>query len=278
MGSLDGKRVALLEAHKVEEAAAQVRRLGGEPYSVPAMREVSHPDRVGAFIERLSARQLSLVSFLTGVGATALLEEARRLGRVDETLEGLRHTTTACRGPKPVAVLREHGIAAQIVAAEPYTSRQLIEALSGLAVTGKSAAVVRDGDPTGSHGHAVTRSLVERGAIVDELWLYEWAMPLDVEPLNTLVQQLSSGRVDAIAFTNRIQVRHLWRVADALNQRREMLEALNERVLVAAVGPVCAEALHAAGVEPDIIPAHPTMESMIAALADYVDLMRDLPD
>jgi uroporphyrinogen-III synthase len=268
----------LLEAHKVEEAAAHVRRLGGEPYSVPAMREVLHPERVGAFIDRLSAGDLFVVSFLTGVGAAALLDEARRLGRLDEALRGLRRTTIACRGPKPVAVLEQLQIPVGIIAAEPCTSRQLLEALSGLDVGGKAVAVVRDGDQHGSRSNSLAQVLAQRGARVDELWLYEWAMPLDVEPLNTLVRQLTGGRVDAIAFTNRIQVRHLWRAAEAVDLRREMVDALNERVLVAAVGPVCAEALHASGVEPDIIPAHPTMESMIAALADYVDLMRDLPD
>jgi len=53
---------------------------------------------------------------------------------------------------------------------------------------------------------------------------------------------------------------------------------LNADVLVAAVGPVSAESLLAAGVTPDVIPARPTLESMIAALADYVELTRDVPD
>jgi uroporphyrinogen-III synthase len=38
------------------------------------------------------------------------------------------------------------------------------------------------------------------------------------------------------------------------------------------IGPVCATALRANGVIPDVIPAHPKMGPLIAALADYVEL------
>ena len=44
---------------------------------------------------------------------------------------------------------------------------------------------------------------------------------------------------------------------------------------MAAVGPVCAEALQAFGVSADVIPARPTLESMIGALAEYFELTRD---
>ena len=52
-----GQRVALLEARLASEAAALVRRLGGEPVSVPALREEPLPSgpAVSAFLDRLSA-------------------------------------------------------------------------------------------------------------------------------------------------------------------------------------------------------------------------------
>ena len=81
------------------------------------------------------------------------------------------------------------------------------------------------------------------------------------------MRELIAGRVDAIAFTNSIQSRHLFRVAEELGLSARLVDALNGDVLVAAVGPVCAEALQAAGVVPNIMPARPTMESMIGALA-----------
>ena len=272
---LHGLRVALLEAHLTDEAAAHVRRFGGVPYCVPAIREVRHLERVGLFIDRLSADRVHVVMFLTGVGATALLDEASRLGRLEETLAGLRRTTVACRGPKPVAVLRRHDVPTTVAAAEPYTSRQLFDALSTTALDGQDVALVRDGERNSTLAGALANALAARGARVEELWLYEWAMPYDLEPLNALVRELIAGRVDAIAFTNSIQGRHLFRAATDLGLAADLVNALNGDVLVAAVGPVCAESLQASGVTPNIIPARPTMESMIGALADYVELTGD---
>mgnify|MGYP001596749176 FL=1 len=110
MAALEGLRVALLEAHLTDEAAAEVRRFGGVPYCVPAVREARHLDLVGPFIDRLSTGRVSAAIFLTGVGATMLLEEASRLGRLEETAAALRGTIVACRGPKPIAVLRQHDV------------------------------------------------------------------------------------------------------------------------------------------------------------------------
>src|SRR4051794_2652689 len=106
MPALEGCRVALLEASLTEEAAACVRRHGGAPICVPALREVRHVDRVGLFLDRLAAGRIDVAIFLTGTGAAVLLDEAARLGRLDEALGSLRRTIVACRGPKPVAVLK----------------------------------------------------------------------------------------------------------------------------------------------------------------------------
>lgn len=274
MAALDGKRVALLESHLANEAAAEVRRFGGVPSCVVAVRETRHLDRVGPFIDRLSSGRVQVVVFLTGVGATMLLQGASRLGRLDEAVAALAGTTVACRGPKPAAVLRQHHVPVHLSAEEPYTSRELLDKVTGLALEGTTVALVQYGEPN----RALADALSARGADVEELTLYEWAMPDDPGPLNALVQDLIDGRVDAVAFTNRVQCRHLFRAAADLRLTGQLGEALNARTLVAAIGPVCAEALRSVGVTPNVIPARATIAEMIAALADYVDLTEGLPD
>lgn len=275
---LHGLRVALLEAHQTDEAAAHVRRFGGVPYCVPAAREARHPDRVGPFIDRLSAGQVNAVLFLTGGGAALLFQEASRLGRLDETTLALRTTIVACRGPKPVAALRQHNVPVDVTAAEPYTTKELLDALSSVDLHDKSVVLVRDREPGRVVRDLLTDTLADRGARVEELRLYEWVMPDDLDPLKSLVRELIGGQVDAIAFTNRVQSRHLFRVADEMGLVRPLADALNGDVLVAAVGPVCAEALQSVGVAPDIIPARAKMDAMIAALAEYVELTGELDD
>jgi len=278
MPALDGCRVALLEARLTEEAAACVRRHGGTPVCVPVLREVRHVDRVGSFLDGLSTGRVDVAIFLTGSGATVLLDEAARLGRLDELLSSLRRIIVAGRGPKPVAVLKRHDVVAAITASEPCTSAQLLDTLLRVDLHGKSVALVRDGDRESARARRLTASLTATGASLEELELYEWALPLDLEPVRDLVRALAARRLEAIAFSNSIQCRHLFLLAEGLGVTRALVDALNADVLVAAVGPVSAESLLAAGVTPDVIPARPTLESMIAALADYVELTRDVPD
>ena len=286
MSALDGTRVALLESHFSDAAAAHVRRFGGIPHCVAAVREIRHVEAVPAFLDRLAAGRVALVLFLTDIGVTVLLDEASRVGRRDEVVAALARTTIACRGPKPGAALRQLGITSTIVSASPHTSRELLNALTGVPVAGTDIAIISAGTRAGisepvvadAAGRTVADALAARGARIDALPLYEWTMPTDLAPLRQLVADLVGGRLDAIAFTNRIQSRHLFRVAEELGTATQLVDALNRDVIVAVVGPVCAEALQAAGVAPDIIPARATMESMIAALAEYVELTRDLPD
>jgi uroporphyrinogen-III synthase len=272
MSMLRGRRIAVLEARKGEEAASLVELLGGVPYRVPAVREVVHPEQVDAFIGALSSGTLSIVIFLTGVGVTALLREATKLGWLEATLTALRQTTVACRGPKPMSVLAHYGVPVHVAAAEPYTTRELLAALAATDLTGRTIALVHYGAP-----NAVFAAALEaRGARLEELSLYELKLPLDLEPLHTLVRELIEQRVDAIAFTNEIQCRHLFRVADEAGLSRELALALNTDTIVAAIGPVCADALQALGVTPDVIPAQPRMASLIAALAEYFELTEEL--
>jgi uroporphyrinogen-III synthase len=272
--ALEGLRVALLETHLSEEAAAHVRRFGGIPYSVAAVRERVHRDRVGPFIQRLASGGLSGVVFMTGVGARVLLEEATRIGQLEETISALQQTTIACRGPKPAAILKTYDVPVRIAAAEPFTTRQVLDALASVDFRGKAVAIIHQGEPSGT----LATALAARGAVPEQLSLYESTLPDDLEPLKLLVRELIEGRVDAIAFTNRIQCRHLFRVAVELGLAVGLADALNADVIVAAVGPVCAEALQSVGVAADVIPARPKMESMIEALAEYFELTHGLSD
>lgn len=271
---LNGRRIALLEARLREEAAALVLNLGGIPDSVPAVREVIHLEQLGQFLDDLIAGKPSVVVFLTGVGVSALLAEASRRGCLEATLSALRRTIVACRGPKPMSVLRQHDVPVHVAPAEPYTTKELLDALAVVDLRDKTIAIVHYGQPN----RLLVDALSARGAQLEELHLYEWTMPEDVEPLQSLVRRLIERQIDAIAFTNEIQCRHLFRVAAELGLTDRLVTALNTDTVVAVVGPVCAEALHGFGVTADVIPARPRMEPMIAALAEYFELTDGLPD
>jgi len=267
-GGLRQARIALLEARMSNEMADLVRRYGGQPYSVPAVREVPLESgrEVASFITRLSQHTIDIVVFFTGVGVTALFREAEILGRTQELLSGLRSVTIACRGPKPSAVVRKQGLSIHANAVEPYTTTELIAALKTLDIAGKSVTVLHYGE----RNIQVTQELLADGARVEELCLYEWLLPEDTEPIKDLIRALEAGSVAAIVFTSQIQVRHLFQIADKLEKHRELQETLNTGTIVASIGPTCTAVLQEYGVTPHVIPEHPKMGYLIKALAEYL--------
>src|SRR5437763_3909331 len=142
--SLHGKRVALLEARMSGELSSIVERQGGTPYAVPAVREtpIDQPEEANAFIDALCAGRFAIVVFMTGVGASALLKEADKRGRLEAALHALRSSTTVCRGPKPVSVLRRNDVQVNITAAEPHTTVEVLQALEALEVRGQNVGLV----------------------------------------------------------------------------------------------------------------------------------------
>ena len=265
MPDLNGARSALLEARRSTELAELVRKLGGEPHSAPAVREVPHLEQVPAFLDSLHAGRFQLTIFLTGVGVARLLQEAERLGRLEQSLTALRALTTVCRGPKPAAVLRQYDIPVTIRASEPFTTTEILAALAPVPLDGRSVALLHYGE----RNQPLADALRKRGATLEELCLYEWRLPEDTAPLAALVHDIIGGGLDAVAFTSQIQIRHLFAMAETVGLSAQLGDALRTRVVVAAIGPVCADALGHYGVTPQVMPSKAKLGFLVNELAVY---------
>jgi uroporphyrinogen-III synthase len=149
---------------------------------------------------------------------------------------------------------------------EPYTTNELLDALATLDLEGVGVGVVHYGERNAQ----LAETLVDRGAYVEELCVYEWMMPEDIGPLRTLIQEIIDERVDAVVFTSQIQARHLFRVAADLQATDKLAQALNTSTVVASVGPTCTVALRDLGVTPHVEPEHPKSGHLIKALAEYM--------
>jgi uroporphyrinogen-III synthase len=261
--------VALLEARMGRELENLVRRYGGLPRSAPALREVPReaPVDLDAFLAQLCADRFQLAIFLTGVGVTTLMQAAGSRGQLDETIQALRRTAVACRGSKPAAALRRFGVPTNIAAREPFTSAELLDALQSSDLAGVDAALVHYGE----RNEPLADALRHRGVRVHELCLYEWQLPDDVEPLRELIADLIQARVDAVAFTSKVQCRHLFQVAATMGCAADLADALNSRTTVAVIGPVCRAALREHGVTSHVMPATPKMAPLVAAIAEYLE-------
>jgi uroporphyrinogen-III synthase len=264
---MGGATVALLEARMESELASLVRRHGGEPLCVPALREVERECSAES-ARAIDATQTegAVVVLATGVGLARWMAVAAALGRGADLRAALARATIVCRGPKPVAVLKREGLAATLRADPPHTTTELLRVLEGVQVLGHPTTMVHDG----STNSAVPSALRARGATVFEVRPYEWALPADVTPLEDLVRSILAGRVRAVAITTQVQARHLFDVASALGLREPFAAALRDRVVVAAVGPTCARVLEELGAPPHVVPENAKMGPLVAALARHL--------
>lgn len=268
MSSFDGTRIALLEARMSGEIADMIRRYGGEPLCAPALREAAleSKEEVNTFIDHLANASLQMVVFFTGVGVNALYRVAQELGREEELLTALRSVTVVCRGPKPGAALKRLRVPIAASAGEPFTTNELLAVMRPLPVEGAHVAVLHYGE----RNALVVQNLRDRGAIVEELMLYEWRLPEDIAPLHALVTDILEQRVGAIIFTSQVQIRHLFQVAEERISQEELAKALNTKTVVASVGPTCTAVLRDFGVTPRVEPEHPKIGYLIKALAEYM--------
>nr|BBH86592.1 hypothetical protein KTC_13430 [Thermosporothrix sp. COM3] len=260
--------VALLESRMSDEMANLIRRFGGTPYSVSSVRELPVQDegQIEAFIRLLLDKEADIVIFSTGKSASLLLQAAEERGQLPALLEALRQMQVFCRGPKPYAVLKKHDVPVALQAPAPHTTETLLEAMKGLEMRSKRVALLHHGE----RNEALVRALREREAAVNELCLYVWQLPEDTGPLRKLVHELIAGDVHAIVFTSQVQVRHLLLIAQEEARENELIQALNERVIVGSVGPVCTAMLNQYGVRPHVVPDHPKMGHLVKALAQYM--------
>src|SRR4029077_10112653 len=91
--------------------------------------------------------------------------------------------------------------------------------------------------------------LAGAGAIVSVVAPYIYGNAADDQAVLSLLQRIRTGAVDAIAFTSTPQVERLFGMDPAQN-----IVATLAKTVVAAVGPVVADALRRHGVEARVMP------------------------
>lgn len=260
--------VAILETRTGAHLAEQVRRRGGVPMLAPALDEVPdcEPRTVTALLAAWRATPFKMVIFQTGVGTRALFQATDSLGLTGELLQLLAPAVVVVRGPKPVGELNSRQVRIDIRAASPFTTETVLEAVSKIPVHQSHVLVQRYGAANRQLGEA----LADRGAIVQEIATYRWALPADLKPLEELLEALARSRVDAVIFTNAVQVHNLYAVAETMGRAHDLAAQLN-RLVIASIGPVCSKALEEHGVMATFEADPPKLGPLLAGLEHALD-------
>jgi len=260
---MKAKRIAILESRLGEQMAELVAKKGGVPVHAPALAELPDldPQAIAALVASLDTAPPKLVIFQTGIGTKALFAAADGLGIAASLMKILEKTTVVARGPKPAGALRARKVRIDRSAADPFTTKEVLQSIENVPLGNASVIVQR----YGSANVELDRALEARGARVTEIPTYRWSLPADTRPLEGLIAALERGEVHAAVFTNAEQARNLFAVAVKLNKRESLKNSLN-RTLVASIGPVASAALREFEITVGLESKPPKLGALMSAL------------
>ena len=267
--SFDGLRVLSLESRRSKEVAKLIKTYGGEAFVVPAMREVPLDTHQPAleFAAALIAGEFDAVVFFTGVGVRAMMQIIETKYSSVEFLAALRKTRVVARGPKPQGVLRELNVPISVIAPEPATWREMLEAMKAEFgdTLGDFRVAVQE---YGASNPEFLSALSELSGQVTKVPVYQWALPEDLQPLRESVLAIANAGVDVLLFMTAVQVIHLFQVAEQMGCVEELRSGM-ESIVVISIGPTTTEELLHYDIKPDFEPSRPKMGFMINEAAQY---------
>lgn len=260
---MEPRVIAILETRTGAHLGELIARRGHVPLLAPALAEVPDidPAAIRTLIDGWPERPMHLVIFQTGVGTRALFQATDSLGLTARFLALLGGSVVVIRGPKPAGELNARGVRIARRASSPFTTADVLAAVSDLAIGGQRILIQR----YGAENQELKLALESRGAEVQEIATYRWALPDDPGPLLGLLDALAGDRIDAVVFTSAVQIQNLFTIARQADAAGDLAARLN-RCVVASIGPVCTRALAQFGVRPTFEADPPKLGSLLAAL------------
>lgn len=270
--SFDGLRVVSLESRRAPEMTRLIEKHQGVAWVSPSMREAAIDDDRPAieFAHRLVGGEIDVLVLLTGVGVKMFVEQTERHVGRQRLLDALSDLPSLARGPKPVAVLRELGIKPTLRAPAPNTWREVLATLDvELPVANQVVGIQEYGETNPS----LIAGLEARGARVDRLQVYRWALPDDTAPLEENAKRIADGEADVVMLTSANQLNNLFVIADQLGLRDKVTEGLKSSVVV-SIGPTTSERLRSLDLPVDI-ESSGAMGKMVSDAAELSHAVRD---
>lgn len=268
-GTLAGFTVGITADRRKGELSSMLERRGARVLSAPALRLVPLEDDTELLARtcEILVRPPSIVVATTGIGFRGWIEAADGWGLGDRLLDVLGNAKLVARGPKAAGALRAAGLREYWSPASEQgadVARWLLQR----GVAGEHIAVQLHGDPQ----LGVLRQLELAGAEVTGVPVYRWVLPADLGPLHRLSDALGDRTVDALAFTSAPAAANLLRFAEQTGRGPELIEQLRD-VLLACVGPVCAQPLQALGLE-CVTPERSRLGALVRLVSEEVPRRR----
>jgi uroporphyrinogen III methyltransferase/synthase len=253
---LAGKRVLVTRSvEQAGELSAALRAAGAEPVVVPMIQllPVKDPSEVDGALARLDDYDALL---FTSTNAVRFFAERAAAGARNLAEPGAQ---VVCVGPATAEAAKRAGLRVDLVPPEKNDAGgMLAEILHALPVRGAQFLLPR----AESAREVLPEGLRAAGALVDAVPVYRNVRP--AVDASALREALVRAEFFALTFTSPSAVRRFFDLLDGESR------AAAARCVTAAIGPITAEAMRSAGIEPTAVAARPSAAELVAALAEHV--------
>ena len=258
-----GLTVGAFESRMAVEMTRLIERFGGKPVVAASMREIPLEENTQAleFGRQLISGHVDMLILLTGVGTRVLVDVWKTHYPLEVIVDALSRTTLLVRGPKPALAVKELGLTPNLLVPEPNTWHDIVTTLDTYRPEG--FADVRIGvQEYGMPNLDLLEALRCRGAIVQQVPVYRWGLPEDLNPLREAVSTFLASKIDILLFTNAAQVDHVLQVVRQNRQDDQFFQVANQTV-IASIGQITSERLRSHGLPIDMEPSHPKMGILV---------------
>ena len=205
----------------------------------------------------------------TAYGVRRWFEVADAAGLGEDLLDALADTAILVRGPKARGGIRAAGLNDVGMSAEE-TTESLIDEVLATRPPGLTVAVQLHGFLNPSQLDRL-RDAHDRVLTVEP---YRWIETDEADDrVDRLIDAVCSGGLDCITFTSAPAVHALFSAAEARGRYEDLVDAMCGPVVAAAVGPVTAAPLVAAGITP-IQPERYRMGALIRLVCEHLESTR----
>jgi uroporphyrinogen-III synthase len=245
---LRGFRIGVTSDRRSADLIAALERRGAQVLHAPALMIAppnEHDDSLVTETRRLIAARPDVVLVTTGYGMRRWFEVADAAGLGADLTAVLQAARIFARGPKAHGAVRAAGLL-NAETSDLDTMASLVDAAIAAGLSDRRVAVQL-------HGYTdevALRRLTEISDCVMTVTPYRWAQPDPPDRLTRLIKATCQRQVEALTFTSAPAAAATLEAAEALELRRDFVQALSNYVATAAVGPVTAEPLREAGIDP----------------------------
>ncbi|AOS61792.1 uroporphyrinogen-III synthase [Actinoalloteichus hymeniacidonis] len=268
---LTGFTIGVTAERRAAELIGLLERKGAEIRFGPAIHTVALTDDrlLADATASVLAAPVDIVVAITGIGFRGWFEDATRLGLGERLLTHLSPATILARGPKARGAVRGAGLPDPWTA-EGETVAEVMQRLREIGVAGRRVVVQVHGDPMPE----LLAELRSAGAEVVPVTVYRWTDPVDLAPLDALIEAAAAQELDAVTFTSAPAATNFLTRADRIGHGPALRRAAHRRLLLACVGSVTAAPLQAEGL-PCLLPERSRTAALVRAVVDELPRRRE---